>query len=185
VFLFKNSLSFIFPFLAACEKPNILCKSKGHNVCVLADFICDDSFECEDGEDEKHCVHEGTDKECYGNQFACGSIGSNHKECIEGANVCDGKEDCPDGSDEMTEDCGTNKLIIIIKIFVTQKLYICHKILHTFLYNSFKYIPLPFCCRGITGQWCQAWRWRIRHHFRHYSSVNDDDNVINQKNQFS
>ena len=108
-FHLKNRLSFIFPFFAACEKPNILCKSKGHNVCVLADFICDDSYECEDGEDEKHCVHEGTDKECYGNQFACGSIGSNHKECIEAANVCDGKEDCPDGSDEMTEECGTNK----------------------------------------------------------------------------
>merc|ERR1712020_547272 len=85
----------------SCDTPNILCNLRGHKICVLSEFRCDGDFDCEDGEDEKHCVHEGTEKGCFGLQFKC----EDNRNCIDQANVCDGKEHCPDGSDEMTQGC--------------------------------------------------------------------------------
>ena len=101
------SKTHIFYSVLACEPPNILCRANGHQTCISSEFICDDTWECEDGEDEKHCVHDGTDKHCYGEQWEC----QDHKECIDKAKVCDGKNDCPDGSDEMQLECGKFTII--------------------------------------------------------------------------
>ena len=83
----------------------MLCAAKdrpGYKKCVTSDFVCDDDWDCDDGSDEKNCVHD-TDEHCYGDRFEC----ENKKQCIDVALKCDGKEDCSDGSDEpMDGSCG-------------------------------------------------------------------------------
>ena len=67
------------------------------------DYICDDEWDCEDGDDEKNCVRQNT---CFGDRFKC----QDGKQCVNSNVICDGIEDCKDGSDESPEIlCGAQK----------------------------------------------------------------------------
>jgi hypothetical protein len=105
------SLNF-FGYIKACGRPNLLCKGKDLNgilKCVRNDYICDDEWDCEDGDDEKNCVHLNT---CFGDRFKC----EDGKQCVNSTLTCDWIEDCKDGSDESPELCGRQILTIITLI---------------------------------------------------------------------
>ena len=97
--------------------PNILCKDadSSHQICLEAEMVCDGDWDCEDGEDEKHCVDlSDPDEHCHGEQWEC----QDEKQCIDKAKVCDGENDCTDGSDEMQPECG--KMCFIYKFLTCQ-----------------------------------------------------------------
>ena len=77
--------------------------------------MCDDEWDCEDGMDEKNCIHTDTVQECFGDRFKC----DDGQMCVNMEFKCDGTEDCKDGSDESLEICGREiREIILISIII-------------------------------------------------------------------
>ena len=57
--------------------------------CIDQDFVCDEHFDCADGDDELNCTV------CPMDYVHCDS-----HVCVPKNTVCDGHDDCGDGSDE-------------------------------------------------------------------------------------
>ncbi|XP_043952272.1 low-density lipoprotein receptor-related protein 2-like isoform X1 [Gambusia affinis] len=72
-----------------CTSPSVLCP--GTSVCVKTTQMCDGTWDCPDGYDEK-CV-----ERCLSNYFHC----KDRRSCIPRNQVCDGRSQCNDGSDEV------------------------------------------------------------------------------------
>ncbi|KAK6028446.1 Low-density lipoprotein receptor domain class A [Ostertagia ostertagi] len=67
--------------------------------CIRAEWRCDGSGDCSDGEDEKDCPHPG----CKADQWQCDKYEWHSVSCIAEYQRCDNITDCADGSDE--KDC--------------------------------------------------------------------------------
>lgn len=68
-------------------------------LCIEDSWVCDEIFDCDQGEDETNCKNNNFVGKCKNNsrEFKCRISGS----CISMDRVCDGTPQCPDASDEM------------------------------------------------------------------------------------
>merc|ERR1711976_326608 len=80
---------------AGCAPDQFVC---GSGDCVDRRGLCDDSRDCPDGEDEKHCST--ICSYYFHSAFACGW------KCLNTLWVCDGEPDCASGEDEAS--CGSS-----------------------------------------------------------------------------
>ncbi|GIY34983.1 hypothetical protein CDAR_216151 [Caerostris darwini] len=79
------------PAAQSCASNEFRCNDGG---CIIAEWTCDRSVDCQDGSDEDGC-HEENYQTCPPNQFRCVN-----NRCISESYVCDGDNDCGDWSDE-------------------------------------------------------------------------------------
>ncbi|XP_030848008.1 transmembrane protease serine 3 [Strongylocentrotus purpuratus] len=83
-----------------CEYDGFECKS-GDNMISL-EWMCDGSYDCDDGSDEDHqyCEnHASVTKICP--RISC----DNGTRCVQEGEICDGTQHCSDGLDESDELC--------------------------------------------------------------------------------
>lgn len=72
----------------------------GLGLCIEDSWVCDEMFDCDQGEDETNCKNHNFVGRCKNNsrEFKCRISGS----CIGIEKVCDGTAQCPDASDELS-----------------------------------------------------------------------------------
>ncbi|XP_046384462.1 sortilin-related receptor-like isoform X2 [Ischnura elegans] len=73
-----------------CHKDQFRCLS---GECIPSSWVCDNTRDCRDGEDEDNCKDA---LRCKSGQFTCRS----DRSCVPISQVCDGISNCPDFSDE-------------------------------------------------------------------------------------
>ncbi|UMM10088.1 hypothetical protein L5515_000020 [Caenorhabditis briggsae] len=81
---------------SVCNENDFRCSD---GKCIRAEWKCDGSGDCSDGEDEKDCPHPG----CKSDQWQCDTYTWHSVSCIAEYQRCDNITDCADGSDE--KDC--------------------------------------------------------------------------------
>ncbi|XP_078701573.1 prolow-density lipoprotein receptor-related protein 1-like isoform X3 [Branchiostoma floridae x Branchiostoma belcheri] len=81
-----------------CRSNQFQCENKR---CIPAGWVCDDDYDCNNGDGDRSDETDCPDKTCGPGQFAC----LDGLTCITNGWRCDGEEDCTDGSDESPDIC--------------------------------------------------------------------------------